>query len=235
MTNERKIIIAIDGHSSCGKSTMAKALAAKTGYVYVDSGAMYRAVSYYCLREGLLKNGVLDEPLLKEQLTNIRIHFRPNENGGTDTYLNEENVEGQIRTLAVANEASKISTLRFVREEMVRQQQEMGKQKGIVMDGRDIGTVVFPKAELKIFVTASAEVRAERRYLELSKKGEIIAFDDVLANVKERDERDQNRTESPLKKAEDALVLDNSFLTPAEQMSWLFVQYERVIEQNNKI
>ena len=231
MTPNNKIIIAIDGLSSCGKSTMAKALAVQTGYTYIDSGAMYRAVSYFSLREGLITDGVVDEAELKKHLFHLRIHFRVNQKGSTDTYLNDENVEQYIRTLEVANEASKISTLRFVREEMVRQQQEMGKNKGIVMDGRDIGTVVFPQAELKIFVIASAEVRAQRRYLEIKDKGENSSFESVLANVKERDERDQNRVESPLKKAEDALVLDNSHMTPDEQIQWLFVKYEQTIQR----
>jgi cytidylate kinase len=231
MTANKKIIIAIDGHSSCGKSTMAKALAAKIGYTYIDSGAMYRAVSFFCLREGLIVDGKLNEPALQKQIQNLHIHFERNEKGETNTFLNGENIEAHIRTLTVANEASKVSTLRFVREEMVRQQQEMGKGKGIVMDGRDIGTVVFPQAELKIFVTASAEVRANRRFLELQAKGDNTTFGSVLANVKERDDRDQNRAESPLKKADDAIELDNSYLTPDEQMQWLFVQYEQAINR----
>ena len=230
MNSKKKINVAIDGFSSCGKSTMAKDLAARTGYIYIDSGAMYRAVALFCVREGLIKNGIIDERILKIRLNDIRIHFEPNEKGGTDTFLNGENVEKFIRTLDVGNDASKISTLGFVRQKLVAWQREMGTSKGVVMDGRDIGTVVFPGAELKIFVTASAEIRAERRYKELLEKGETVFFEDVLANVKERDERDQNRTESPLRQAADAIVLDNSGMTPNEQIEWLLGRFNETIE-----
>lgn len=218
----KKIVVAIDGFSSCGKSTMAKELAATVGYTYIDTGAMYRAVSLYALRNGLMDETSIDEARLEQQIKSIRVDFRPNGKGGSDIYLNDENVESEIRTLEVANGASRVSTLKFVREHLVAMQQKMGAAKGVVMDGRDIGTVVFPNAELKIFLTATPEVRAERRYKELLQKGITISFDDVLANVKERDERDTHRKESPLRKADDAILLDNSFLSPEEQHAWLY-------------
>ncbi len=217
----RKIIVAIDGFSSCGKSTMAKSLAHESGYIYVDSGAMYRAVSLFSIREGLINDDHINELTLENQISSLQIEFRTNSNGQQNTYLNGENVEKEIRSLEVANGASRISTLGFVRHELVRQQQLMGKDKGIVMDGRDIGTVVFPDAELKIFLTASPEVRAYRRMDEMIAKGENVSFEEVLANVRERDERDQNRTESPLRKADDAIVIDNSNLTLQEQQELL--------------
>ncbi|MDR1678695.1 MAG: (d)CMP kinase [Prevotellaceae bacterium] len=216
-----KIIVAIDGYSSCGKSTMAKQLAARAGYTYIDTGAMYRAVALYCLRNGLMTADKIDIDGLKQHIADIKIEFRTNAEGKTETWLNGENVESQIRTLEVGTGASRVSELKFVREFLVAQQKAMGKQKGIVMDGRDIGTVVFPEAELKIFVTARPEVRAKRRYDELRAKGETLSFDEVLASTIERDNRDQNRAESPLKQAPDALVLDNSTMTPAEQNEWL--------------
>lgn len=217
----KKIIVAIDGFSSCGKSTMAKELAREAGYVYVDTGAMYRAVSLYCIQNGLLTDDTIDEKGIEQQIEKIRIAFKTNEQGSTETYLNDKNVESEIRTLRVANGASRISTLGFVRRELVRQQQLMGQHKGIVMDGRDIGTVVFPDAELKIFLTASPEIRAKRRADEMKAKGEIVNEADVLANVLERDDRDVNRAESPLRKADDAVVIDNSDLTPSEQRQLL--------------
>lgn len=216
-----KIIIAVDGFSSCGKSTMAKELAIETGYIYVDSGAMYRAVSLFCIRNGWLNDTGINEDELVKNIESIRIEFKPNAEGISETYLNGQNVETEIRSLEVANGASRVSTLGFVRRELVRQQQLMGLKKGIVMDGRDIGTVVFPSAELKIFVTASPEIRAQRRLDEMAGKGEKANFEEVLANVKERDDRDQNRTESPLRKAEDAIVIDNSYMTREEQNSLL--------------
>ncbi|MFY9160940.1 MAG: (d)CMP kinase [Paludibacteraceae bacterium] len=215
----KKIVVAIDGFSSCGKSTIAKQLAKEFGYIYVDTGAMYRAVSLFCLQKGwLTASGKVDEEALKQQISNIDIAFKTNAEGVQETYLNGKNVEKEIRTLEVANGASIISTIGFVRKELVRQQQLMGQQKGIVMDGRDIGTVVFPTAELKIFVTAQPEVRAHRRHKELEEKGISESFDAVLANVKERDERDQTRKESPLRQASDALLLDNSNLNKEQQM-----------------
>ena len=213
----KKIIVAIDGFSSCGKSTMAKELARENDYIYVDSGAMYRAVSLFCIQNGWIASSEINEKELEKHISSILIEFKTNSEGKSETYLNGKNVENEIRTLEVANGASRVSTLGFVRRELVRQQQLMGLKKGIVMDGRDIGTVVFPKAELKIFLTATPEIRAKRRLDEMEAKGEKVNYDEVLANVKERDDRDQNRAESPLRKADDAVVIDNSNLTRAEQ------------------
>lgn len=212
----KKIIVAIDGFSSCGKSTMAKKLAAETGYIYVDTGAMYRAVSLHCIQKGILTESGIDQTTLKDEISKLTISFQTH-NGKSEVYLNGVNIENEIRTLEVANGASRVSTIGFVRKELVRQQQMMGQQKGIVMDGRDIGTVVFPKAELKIFLTATPEIRAKRRFQEMTEKGENVNYEDVLKNVLERDERDTNRTESPLRKAEDAIEIDNSTLSMEEQ------------------
>jgi cytidylate kinase len=227
----KKITIAIDGHSSCGKSTMAKDLAREVGYVYVDTGAMYRCVTLFALRNGLFAaDGSIDEAGLRSRMNNIRISFKFNpEAGRPDTYLNGELVERDIRTMEVSNHVSPIATLGFVREAMVAQQQEMGRGGGVVMDGRDIGTVVFPNAELKIFVTASAEVRAQRRYDELKAKGMDADYADILKNVQERDYIDSHREVSPLRQADDALLLDNSNMTIPEQKQWLMQQYERTI------
>ena len=216
-----KIIVAIDGFSSCGKSTMAKELAREVNYVYVDSGAMYRAVSLYCIQKGWMTDTDINIDELQKNIGSIQIEFKTNAEGQSETYLNGSNVELEIRSLEVANGASRVSTLGFVRLELVRQQQLMGQKKGVVMDGRDIGTVVFPDAELKIFVTASPEIRAQRRFDEMIAKGETANFEEVLSNVKERDDRDQNRAESPLRKANDAVLLDNSHLTREEQSSML--------------
>lgn len=218
---KNKIIVAIDGFSSCGKSTMAKTLAKNVGYIYVDTGAMYRAVSLFAIQNGWMDDNTIDEESLKKHIDKIKISFKTNQEGKQETFLNDENVESQIRTLEVANGASRVSTLGFVRRELVHQQQQMGVEKGIVMDGRDIGTVVFPNAELKVYLTATPEVRAQRRFDELSSKGEKINFNDVLANVKERDERDQNRTESPLRRADDAVEIDNSNLSLQQQQEIL--------------
>lgn len=225
----KKIIIAIDGLSSCGKSTMAKDLAHEIGYIYIDTGAMYRSVALYALREKLFNpDGTIAEEQLKEKLDEIHISFRLNKaTGRPDTYLNDECVEQEIRTMKVANCVSTIAALPFVRSMLVGQQQLMGKEKAIVMDGRDIGTIVFPDAELKIFVTASAEVRAQRRFNELQEKGQDASFEEILRNVKERDYLDSNREVSPLRKADDALELDNSMLSIAEQKAWLLEQYEK--------
>jgi len=217
----KKIIVAVDGFSSCGKSTMAKELAREMGYIYVDTGAMYRAFSYHCIRKGLISKTEIDMDAIELELKNVILAFKTNESGKSEIYLNGENVEHAIRTLEVADGASRVSTLGAVRRELVRQQQLMGIDKGIVMDGRDIGTVVFPDAELKIFLTASPQIRAQRRVDEMIAKGETVDFEAVLANVIERDERDVNRTESPLRKAEDAIEIDNSNLTPAEQQELL--------------
>lgn len=217
----KKIIVAIDGFSSSGKSTMAKELARKVGYVYVDTGAMYRAVSLYALKQGWMDDTNINTEALRKHIKDISIELRTDQEGQTVTYLDGKNVEDEIRTLEVANGASRVSTLGFIREELVRRQQEMGRNKGIVMDGRDIGTVVFPEAELKVYVTASPEVRAERRFREMQAKGEDITYEEVLANVKERDERDLNRAESPLRKADDAIILDNSNLDRHQQQEIL--------------
>ena len=212
-----KIIVAIDGFSSCGKSTIAKELARYAGYIYVDTGAMYRAVSLYAIRNGWITQTFINEEELQKHVHELKITFKTDERGEQQTWLNGENVENSIRTLEVANGASRVITLGFVRRELVRQQQLMGQEKGIVMDGRDIGTVVFPEAELKIYLTASPEVRARRRYDEMVEKGENPDYNEVLANVRERDHRDQNRSESPLKKADDAIEIDNSTLTREQQ------------------
>jgi len=229
--SEKRIVIAIDGHSSCGKSTVAKELARKLGYIYIDSGAMYRVVTLYALRNGLIRNQVPDVKKLVARLENIRITFKwDEETGRNTTFLNDENVEEEIRQLAVSENVSPISTIAEVRAEMVKQQRENGKNKGIVMDGRDIGTVVFPDAELKIFMTASPEIRAQRRFDELKLKGLIVDFDDILKNVKERDQIDSTREVSPLRKADDAVVLDNSYLTREEQLEWVVKRVNEIIE-----
>ena len=228
----KKITIAIDGHSSCGKSTMAKDLAREVGYVYVDTGAMYRCVTLYALRNGLFTDNGINEDELRRQMDNIHITFRFNaEAGRPDTYLNGELVEREIRTMEVSNHVSPIATLGFVRQAMVAQQQEMGRGGGVVMDGRDIGTVVFPHAELKIFVTASAEVRAQRRYDELKGKGMEANYDDILKNVQERDYIDSHREVSPLRQADDALLLDNSHMTIPEQKQWLMDQFQKTLSK----
>lgn len=227
---EKKIIIAIDGHSSSGKSTMAKDLAREIGYIYIDTGAMYRAVTLYCLRKGYIQGDKIQEEALKADLDKVDISFRYNaETGRPDTYLNGEKVEKEIRSMEVADKVSLVAALGFVRRSMVAKQQEMGKAKGIVMDGRDIGTVVFPNAELKVFVTASPEVRARRRLEELLAKGEQTTYEEVLANVKKRDYIDSTREESPLRQAPDALVLDNSNMTIPEQKQWLRDKFEAAV------
>lgn len=227
----KKIIIAIDGHSSCGKSTMAKDLAKEIGYIYVDTGAMYRSVTLFAIRSGMFANdNSIDTEALRKAMPDIKISFRLNAaTGRPDTYLNGELVEKEIRSMEVSSRVSPIATLGFVREALVRQQQEMGRQKGIVMDGRDIGTVVFPEAELKVFVTASARVRAQRRFDELKQKGMAADFDEILKNVEERDYIDSHREVSPLRKAADAIVLDNSSMTIPEQKQWLREKFEETI------
>ena len=212
---------------------MAKDLAKEIGYIYVDTGAMYRSVTLYALRHNLFNaDGTIREEELKEQMKDINISFQLNKTTGRpDTYLNGENVENDIRTMEVSSHVSPIATLAFVREALVAQQQRMGAEKGIVMDGRDIGTVVFPKAELKIYVTASAEVRAQRRYDELKAKGIDANYADILKNVEERDYIDSHRATSPLRKADDAIELDNSNLTIAEQKKWLYEQYRKAAEE----
>ena len=227
MTNDqRPIIVAIDGYSSCGKSTIAKALAKHAGYTYVDTGAMYRAIGLYTLRQHLTQPAEIIAAL-----PNIRVGFVLTD-GAQHATLNGEDVEGQIRTLEVGNRASEISQIREVRAFLVAQQQAMGEQGGIVMDGRDIGTVVFPQAELKLFLTARPEVRAQRRYDELVGKGEKPNFEDVLRDVNERDYRDTHRAESPLRQAEDAVVVDNSDLTPDEQMAKIIAIFDQRLTTN---
>ena len=228
----KKINIAVDGYSSCGKSTIAKGLAKALGYTYIDSGAMYRAVALYGIRKGWITPEGMDEVALRTQIGNIEIEFRPNAQGMHDTFLNGENVEREIRSLEVANGASRVSTLGFVRHALVRRQQEMGREKGVVMDGRDIGTVVFPDAEMKLFLTASPEIRAKRRFKEMMEKGEHPLYEEVLANVRERDERDTTRTESPLRQADDALVLDNSHVGIQEQLQWALDMFTKITANN---
>jgi len=228
----KKITIAIDGFSSCGKSTMAKDLAREIGYIYIDSGAMYRAVTLYCIKNNLFSGDEINIPELEKQIKDIHITFKLDEKTQLPrTYLNGEDVEEQIRTMEVSSRVSPVSAIGFVRSAMVALQQKMGKEKGIVMDGRDIGTTVFPNAELKIYVTASADIRALRRYDELQAKGQTVKFEEILNNVKERDYIDQNREVSPLKRASDAILLDNSLLTIAEQKEWLMKQFEKATQK----
>jgi len=228
--DNKRIIIAVDGHSSCGKSTLAKSLARELGYIYIDSGAMYRAVTLVALRNGWINGGEPDLDKIISGLQNIRITFKWDSiNEKNVTFLNGENIENEIRGLEVSQNVSPVSTIPEVRHEMVKQQRENGINKGIVMDGRDIGTVVFPEAELKIFMTASPEIRAQRRYLELKDKGENVDFNEILRNVNERDKIDSERKVSPLKKAEDAIVLDNSFLTREEQLEWALHKVKEII------
>jgi len=214
----KKITIAIDGHSSCGKSTMAKDLAREVGYIYVDTGAMYRTVTLYCMQHGMIADGKVDEEALKKVINDINIDLR--------------NLDPQIRSIEVSNNVSLVAALPFVREAMVDRQRLMGKDKGVVMDGRDIGTTVFPDAELKIFVTASAEVRAQRRYDELQAKGMPADYDDILKNVQERDYMDSHREVSPLRQAPDAILLDNSHMTIPEQKDWLMEQFRKHMQDS---
>ena len=227
----KKITIAIDGHSSCGKSTMAKDLAREVGYIYVDTGAMYRAVTLYCMRNHLIDaQGEVLTARLKALMPQVSVTFQLNkETGKPDTYLNDERVEDTIRSIEVSSNVSKVAAIPFVREAMVEQQRLLGKEKGVVMDGRDIGTTVFPDAELKVFVTASPEVRAQRRYDELKAKGMAADYDDILKNVQERDYMDSHRAVSPLRKAEDALLLDNSEMTIAQQRDWLMDKFNKAL------
>lgn len=225
------ITIAIDGHSSCGKSTMAKNLAKELGYVYIDTGAMYRCITYYAMQNGMIDSlGNIDTQKLQDAIADVHISFKFNPSTGRpDAYVNGVCVEDKIRTLEVSKHVSPVAALGFVRNAMVAQQREMGKNKGVILDGRDIGTVVFPDAELKIFVTASAEIRAKRRYDELTAKGESCSYDDILKNVLERDYIDSHREISPLTKAEDAIVLDNSQMTIEEQQEWLLKLTKEVV------
>lgn len=232
MQMEKRIIIAVDGVSSSGKSTMAKDLARALGYTYIDTGAMYRAVTLYALQQGFFAHDKIDADRLQAALDDIEIAFRPNpRTGRPDTYLNGINVEKEIRGMEVSEHVSPVAVLGFVRRALVRKQQAMGRAKGIVMDGRDIGTVVFPDAELKVYVTARPEVRARRRLEELLAKGEKASYEEVLENVKTRDHIDMTRAESPLRKADDAVLLDNSDMTLDEQREWLLAQAQKVINQ----
>mgnify|MGYP000782338549 FL=1 len=225
----KKIIIAIDGFSSCGKSTFAKTIAAKLGYIFIDTGAMYRAVTLYALEHGAIVSGIVDEEKVIALLDDISIDFRFNpERGASDIYVNGDLVEGKIRTIEVSNCVSRVSAIPEVRSKLVAMQQEMGKRRGVVMDGRDIGTVVFPDAELKIFMTADPRVRACRRYDELRAKGDPVSLEEIERNVRERDKADMGRAISPLRQAEDAIVLDNSCMTVGEQMAWFRKEFEQV-------
>ena len=229
----KKIVIAIDGFSSCGKSTMAKSLARNIGYLYFDSGAMYRALALFCLENNLVdENCNIDTEVLRNRIDEIKITFEADPvTKNSITLLNGRNVEKEIRSLQVSRIVSPVAAIDFVRANLIEQQREMGKAKGIVMDGRDIGTTVFPDAEMKIFVTASAEVRAQRRYDEIIARGDAANYNEILENVQQRDHIDQTREVSPLRKADDALLLDNSNMTREEQEKWLIEQYNKIIEE----
>jgi CMP/dCMP kinase len=226
----KKIIIAIDGYSSCGKSTLAKDLARELSYVYVDTGAMYRAITLFCIQNNLIDNGIINEQELKKQIKDIEVTFRFDpKRGGNVTVLNGNDVEDEIRNMEVSNLVSPVSALKFVRDELVKLQRKMGTERGIVMDGRDIGTVVFPDAELKLFVVASAEIRAQRRFDELKAKGVEVSMDEILKNVTQRDNIDSNRKESPLRRADDAILLDNTFINQEQQLAKVLNLVEKII------
>ena len=230
MDNKKKIVIAIDGFSSCGKSTFAKAIAAKLGYIFIDTGAMYRAVTLYALEQGAIVEGVVDQARVEQLLGEEEISFRFNsERGASDIYVNGVYAEDRIRGIEVSNCVSKVSSIGAVREKLVAMQQQMGSERGVVMDGRDIGTVVFPDAELKIFMTADPKVRAERRYKELTAKGDEVTMEEILENVISRDQADMTRAISPLRRAEDALELDNSYMSVEEQMAWFMERYNKIV------
>ncbi|MDE5637890.1 MAG: (d)CMP kinase [Alistipes sp.] len=223
-----KIIIAVDGYSSCGKSTFAKAIAARLGYIFIDTGAMYRAVTLYALDRGAIRSGVVDEDAVEALLDEITIDFRFNPvRGASDIYVNGDLAENRIRTIEVSNCVSAVSAIAEVRRRLVAMQQSMGRSRGIVMDGRDIGTTVFPDAEIKLFMTADPKVRAQRRYDELRAKGDEVSFDEILSNVLARDHADTTRAVSPLRKADDAVVLDNSTMTVDEQMEWFLGLFDQ--------
>lgn len=226
----KKIVIAIDGFSSCGKSTFAKAIARRLGYIFIDTGAMYRAVTLYALEHGAIRSGIVDEEAVVRLLDEISITFRFNpERGASDIYVNGTFVEGKIRTIEVSNCVSAVSAIAEVRRKLVAMQQEMGRKRGVVMDGRDIGTVVFPDAELKIFMTADPKVRARRRYDELTAKGDAVSLEAIEQNVRDRDYQDMHRAISPLRQADDAVVLDNSQLSVEEQMQWVMERIAQLI------
>ena len=229
---KHKIIIAVDGFSSCGKSTFAKAIAARLGYIFIDTGAMYRAVTLYALEHDAIRSGIVDEEAVVKLLDRISITFRFNpERGASDIYVNGDRVEGKIRTIEVSNCVSRVSAIPEVRRKLVAMQQEMGRRRGVVMDGRDIGTVVFPDAELKLFMTADPAVRACRRYKELTGKGMTVTMEEVERNILERDKADMSRAISPLRQADDAIVLDNSHMTVDEQMAWFMEEFAKVCNQ----
>ena len=228
--DRKRIIIAIDGHSSCGKSTFAKAIAARLGYIFIDTGAMYRAVTLYALENSIIENGIVDEERIKSSLGDIDIDFRFNpQRGASDIYVNGDLAEGKIRTIEVSNCVSAVSSIAEVRSKLVAIQQQMGRKGGVVMDGRDIGTVVFPDAEIKIYMTADPMVRAERRFKELTAKGDSVTLEEVYDNVVSRDKADMTRAISPLCKADDAVVLDNSYMSVDEQMAWFDELYKSVV------
>ncbi|HEY4784451.1 MAG TPA: (d)CMP kinase [Bacteroidales bacterium] len=227
---KQPIVIALDGYSSCGKSSFAKTIAKELGYIYIDSGAMYRAITLFAMQNGLIRNGKADQYSLEKYLSELEIDFRYNSNSSQyETCLNGENVESKIRSMEVSENVSEVSKIKSVRQRLVALQRRMGEKKGIVMDGRDIGTVVFPNADIKIFMTATLEVRAQRRFLELKEKGLSVSLEEVKENLTQRDNIDQNRTESPLKKADDALILDNSNMTPAQQLEW----FKKILEKHS--
>lgn len=224
-----KIIIAIDGYSSCGKSTFAKAIAAKLGYNFIDTGAMYRTITLYSIENGYVTESGINTSAVISSLNNINISFEFNaERGASDIYLNGRNVESDIRSIGVSNYVSAISSIKEVRTKLVAFQQEIGTNKGIVMDGRDIGTTVFPEAELKIFMTASVDVRAERRYKELKAKGDNVTLNEIKENISTRDHQDETRIESPLKRADDAILLDNTYMSVEEQMEWVMRLIDKI-------
>ncbi len=228
----KKIVIAIDGFSSCGKSTFAKAIAARLGYIFIDTGAMYRAVTLCAIRQGAVDENSVNEQAVVALLDGLEVSFKFNaERGASDVYVNGECVEGAIRTIEVSNCVSRISSIRQVREKLVALQQQMGRDRGVVMDGRDIGTVVFPDAELKIFMTADPKVRAERRYAELTAKGDKVTMEEILENVISRDQADMTRAISPLRQADDAVVLDNSYMSVEEQMAWFMERYNAIVAE----
>ena len=229
MKAKHNIIIAVDGYSSTGKSTFAKAIAAELGYIYVDSGAMYRSITLYALQQGIIQEQNIDQETLLKVLPQVHIRFSPVEKGSQSVWLNEEDVSAAIRSLPVSQVVSLVSALPFVRNYVDSILQDMGKEKGIVMDGRDIGTVVFPRAEIKIFMTAAPEIRAQRRYDELlASGGAKPSFEEILENIRQRDEMDQQRSTAPLRRAPDALLLDNSYMSIPEQMTW----FKNLIQQH---
>lgn len=223
MTTRHNFIIAIDGFSSCGKSTVAKALAKKLKFVFIDSGAMYRAVTLYFIREGI---DVENDAAVAQALENIHIDFIPNLEK-TEIHLNDEDISDEIRQMYISDKVSEVSTIKAVRQAMVAQQQKLGRRRNIVMDGRDIGTTVFPDADMKIFMTADPQVRANRRYLELTNKGEQVTMDEIVKNLAHRDHIDSTREESPLRKADDAIILDNSYMTQEDQLTFVIEEYTK--------